>query len=249
MAVINCPECKEKMSDTLNACPHCGFKIKVKKDKILKKKKNFREMVKGIIEWIKNNKKKSAIIGGIVLAILLILYLVMFYISLEPKRVAEEAVAYLEDEGFNCILVDSYEEWDELFEEKAYVCKKTDGTVTHEYRITFGDRMTMSFRINDFDDSFIVKYTYKEFDVTFDVWDFNFIDSMGIKIESDETSARYYFVNDDLRNGVYVPNECSEDYRETTQKRCELLKAYKNEVNESIKMFVDLYDELDIELR
>ena len=27
MALMNCPECKKDMSDTLNACPHCGFKI------------------------------------------------------------------------------------------------------------------------------------------------------------------------------------------------------------------------------
>ena len=26
MALMKCPECKKDMSDTLNACPHCGFK-------------------------------------------------------------------------------------------------------------------------------------------------------------------------------------------------------------------------------
>lgn len=28
MALIKCPECQKEMSDTLEACPHCGFKIK-----------------------------------------------------------------------------------------------------------------------------------------------------------------------------------------------------------------------------
>lgn len=28
MAVIKCPECKEKCSDTVRKCPHCGFIIK-----------------------------------------------------------------------------------------------------------------------------------------------------------------------------------------------------------------------------
>lgn len=27
MPIITCPECKKDMSDTLNSCPHCGFKI------------------------------------------------------------------------------------------------------------------------------------------------------------------------------------------------------------------------------
>ena len=27
MALINCPECKNKVSDKANACPHCGFPI------------------------------------------------------------------------------------------------------------------------------------------------------------------------------------------------------------------------------
>jgi hypothetical protein len=28
MALINCPECKKEISDTLAACPHCGFQLK-----------------------------------------------------------------------------------------------------------------------------------------------------------------------------------------------------------------------------
>jgi hypothetical protein len=28
MALINCPECKKEVSDTLAACPHCGFQLK-----------------------------------------------------------------------------------------------------------------------------------------------------------------------------------------------------------------------------
>ena len=28
MALINCPECGKEMSDSLNKCPHCGYKVK-----------------------------------------------------------------------------------------------------------------------------------------------------------------------------------------------------------------------------
>lgn len=31
MALINCPECKKEISDTIEQCPHCGYKIKRKK--------------------------------------------------------------------------------------------------------------------------------------------------------------------------------------------------------------------------
>lgn len=201
------------------------------------------------MEWIKNNKKKTIIIGGCILLVVILIYSFLYYKSLEAKRVAEEAVVYLEDGGFKCKLVDSYKEDKETIKEKAYICKKKDITVEHEYRITFGDDDSMIYRLNNFDDSFMVKYTYKEFDVTFDIWDFSFVDREFVILDSDETSSRYLIsVSGGLKNGVYVDSICSEDYRDSVQKRCELAKAYKNEVNESIKMFVELYDEIDVEL-
>lgn len=33
MAVIKCPECNKEVSDTVKKCPHCGYKINLKKDK------------------------------------------------------------------------------------------------------------------------------------------------------------------------------------------------------------------------
>ena len=33
MSLIKCPECKEEISDTVNACPKCGFTLKKKNGK------------------------------------------------------------------------------------------------------------------------------------------------------------------------------------------------------------------------
>lgn len=44
MALINCPECKKEISDSVSACPHCGFVINEKKKP--KKKK------KGCFTWV-----------------------------------------------------------------------------------------------------------------------------------------------------------------------------------------------------
>lgn len=38
MALINCPECKKEISDSVSTCPHCGFVIN-EKEKPKKKKK------------------------------------------------------------------------------------------------------------------------------------------------------------------------------------------------------------------
>ena len=38
MALIQCPECRKEMSDTLNSCPHCGYVFNKKNSRTIKKK-------------------------------------------------------------------------------------------------------------------------------------------------------------------------------------------------------------------
>ena len=47
MALINCPECNKEISDTVENCPHCGYKIKPKTE--FKKKKEKKSGVFQII--------------------------------------------------------------------------------------------------------------------------------------------------------------------------------------------------------
>ena len=54
MALINCPECKKKISETVDSCPHCGYKFSSGETKELKQKQN-----------------QNAIIGFIVLAVII----------------------------------------------------------------------------------------------------------------------------------------------------------------------------------
>lgn len=68
MALINCPECKKEISDTIEQCPHCGYKIKRKKSV---------------------NKKLLVILIAIV-AIICVLYVVKLFIS--DSSLASQAV-------------------------------------------------------------------------------------------------------------------------------------------------------------
>lgn len=45
MALINCPECKKEISDSVKTCPHCGFVINSEQEKPKKKKK-------GCFTWV-----------------------------------------------------------------------------------------------------------------------------------------------------------------------------------------------------
>ena len=49
MALITCPECKGSVSDTLDCCPHCGYKIKIVQMDGENKKDSYRLIVTAII--------------------------------------------------------------------------------------------------------------------------------------------------------------------------------------------------------
>ena len=38
MALIKCPECKKKISNTIKTCPNCGYELKEEDRKVKKKK-------------------------------------------------------------------------------------------------------------------------------------------------------------------------------------------------------------------
>ena len=67
MALIQCPECNKEISDSTNTCPHCGFKLKSKRD------------------------NKKWLIPVIVGAVIVVVALVVTAIALSAKKDAQSA--------------------------------------------------------------------------------------------------------------------------------------------------------------
>ncbi len=55
MALVKCPECGKEVSDTANACPNCGYGVKVHFDKV--KQKRQAELRKKQLEIEKRNRQ------------------------------------------------------------------------------------------------------------------------------------------------------------------------------------------------
>lgn len=100
MALIKCPECKKEISDTIDSCPHCGFKLKQNKN----------------LENIKKNHKLLIIIG-IVLILVVAIFIIIINLPSDKKN-AKKMVKYLESVGYNC----SFDK-----DEKQYTCKRIEG--------------------------------------------------------------------------------------------------------------------------
>lgn len=68
MALIRCPECKKMVSTTLDACPHCGFRLS-KQDK----EETLEEAIDNLIEDNdeKNIEDEGSFGGGFVLGFIL----------------------------------------------------------------------------------------------------------------------------------------------------------------------------------
>lgn len=83
MALIKCPECSQDISDSANACVHCGYRIKKKID-------------------YKRIEKNALIILGIVISILIIVICMInisqaFDENAESSEIATESAAGLSE--------------------------------------------------------------------------------------------------------------------------------------------------------
>lgn len=88
MTLIKCPECKKRISDTVNKCPQCGFDLNnVSKDDL--KVKEFKVDKKTIIKMV-------VIIG--ILLVVLFGYKMLFPVNCRVNK----AVSYLESKGYEC---------------------------------------------------------------------------------------------------------------------------------------------------
>lgn len=88
MALIKCPECKKKISDTVDKCPHCGIDLSnVSKENLKVKEFKF--------------KKKYIVIGVILVVILIVLFSVNKMLYPADGNV-NKAVRFLKSEGYEC---------------------------------------------------------------------------------------------------------------------------------------------------
>lgn len=94
MALISCPECGKKVSDTAKTCIHCGFQLS--DDNIVDK-------VENVTNDIKNKLGKKKLIGiGIAVAILIIGLIVFFVVKdANDKKAYEESKAIRVDITMN----------------------------------------------------------------------------------------------------------------------------------------------------
>ena len=77
MALIQCPECKKEISDSTNTCPHCGFKLKSKRD---------------------NKKWLIPVIVGVVIVVVALVVTVIALSAKKDAQIAETTVPTVTEE-------------------------------------------------------------------------------------------------------------------------------------------------------
>jgi hypothetical protein len=72
MALINCPECKQSVSDQAATCPHCGYIINSSSDPVV-------QLIKE-----RNQKNQQLAIGAVIYAVILIAIVLIVYGATHP---------------------------------------------------------------------------------------------------------------------------------------------------------------------
>lgn len=90
MSLINCPECNKEISDTVKACPHCGYSFG---ENTLQSSEN---ITKNEINNIssKNKSSKKVIIPIIIIIVLIIATVGIYFLATANSRNYEKAVEF-----------------------------------------------------------------------------------------------------------------------------------------------------------
>lgn len=70
MALINCPECENKISDRANNCPNCGFPISIQK-------KNNKPEIENIVSNSGNKNKSVGCVAALICVAAVVLFLTL----------------------------------------------------------------------------------------------------------------------------------------------------------------------------
>lgn len=235
MALIKCDECKKEISDTVEKCPHCGYKIK---NNFELKKINIKEL----FEKIKNNKKLLySIIGGL----LVIVILCTLVIGNKKDRYAKKVISYLESNGYVCTKgTYNVGHIDENIMEKSVRCILKEEKEEYQYIVRSKKK---------FDVQFIYKgnhYTNEEF--SFRLAPYIVYESDIISLyKNGEKHGKYASTGSTFMDGKAKVDAICDDnyyYKNKDQEKCSDLRDYLKDVNEAIDNYKKLYKDLEIDM-
>ena len=224
------------MSDTLDKCPHCGFKVKNSSDK-----------VKNILDKLKCNKK--LVVSFVIIFVLILVFGFVFSKINLSKSYADKARKYFEKEGYDC--TEEYESG----VGKVYVCSDKDGDIKHKYSIGWGSDEFFVSKILEGSKLFNVVYNFNSNGMEYTIrndffgnWRFSVVsllnkDGKDVCSFVPEGFSEKDHVTFNEAEAVVFTSDCS-----TGNKICSFCDKYLDEFNDSLDSFEDLYDELDIEL-
>ncbi|MFH0888396.1 MAG: hypothetical protein V1871_04235 [Planctomycetota bacterium] len=123
MALIKCPECKGKISDTTDSCPKCGYKITPEEVAELKEKKNMINM---------NELKKSIAILLIMCAVAVIFFYPYVVKKKEIKLLGETYSEFVIKVSGDSRFIGSYMT---VTEDGNSTSRSVDGTAPAEFNV------------------------------------------------------------------------------------------------------------------
>lgn len=212
------------------------------KDKILSFLKNvFNKCIKPLF-----NKKWKLCIWGVIILVLIVGSII---IKSTPKKYADQALEFLEDEGFEC---------ETTFEgSEKYLCEyESESGIMHSFTISWGDGLS-PLDLLTWASGFSVTYDFKDEE---DEWYYfgrevfrkNYYgvyaysevigDSDCLFVAADWKDDYENYIDDDADVAALNDEVC--DYEDN----CISCSLYEKDVNYALDVFRNLYDELELDL-
>lgn len=205
----------------------------------------FKKILNKFIKPLFNKKWKICIW----IAVLLVLIVSSVVVKTIPKNYADKAMEFLEDEGYDCDIVDEGS--------KHYVCEyESDKGVLHQFSIYWGDGQT-ALDLLTWSSGFYVDYDLKDGDDKwiyfgsevfqknyYGIYAYSYVidDGKCSFVASDWKDDYENYIDDDA--SVVALNDEVCDYEEN----CVSCSLYEKEINYALDIYRELYDELDMDI-
>lgn len=183
------------------------------------------------------------------IALLLVLIIGSAIVKSIPKKYADQAVEFLEDEGYECDIITEGNDM--------YLCEyESDNEILHQFTISWGDGFT-AFNLLNGVSGFYINYDLKDGDDKWiyfgdEVFQKNYYGVYSYSYLIDDNECMFVAANwkDDYDNyidddaDVVALNDEVCDYKNN----CESCSVYEKEINYALDIFREIYDEIDYEL-